>query len=48
MTHEADFPDEMNEEDWQLYCENHAKETHGQEEGTDPQTQEEEDVPPQV
>ena len=48
MTHEANLSDKMIEDEWQLYCEEHAKETNENEEGKDSQGPEEGDVPPQA
>ena len=46
MTHEANLSNKMIEDEWQLYCEEHAKETHENEEGKNSQGPEEGDVLP--
>ena len=48
MTHEANLSDKLIEEEWQMYCDVLAEDTHGNEEEKGSNEQEGENAPPQA
>ena len=48
MTHEANLSDKQIEDEWQVYCEELAKDTDGAEDGKGPDVQEEGNAPHQA
>jgi hypothetical protein len=48
MTHEANLSEKMTEDEWQLYCEEVARDANVAEDGKGPDGQDEESDPPQA